>query len=209
MAATKGTSENSKRFGTQMAIARSSKRLSARQLEDRVKEIGGSISRGTIAKIESGGREVTLDEVLVLSAALDVGPFVLMWPGLWDPEDEVAIAGDLRPAAWQVAAWMAGFLPLRTTEPTGSRFTDGPAMRFLREFDLLVLIVRVTYMLERASKEKARGGQRSFEGFVEDAREDLAELEREASGPYGFPGLLELPLYRLAVEKLKAFDALH
>jgi len=147
---------------------------------------------------------VTLDEVLVLSAALDVGPFVLMWPGLGDPGDEVAITGELRPPAFQVALWLVGHLPLRTfanvenSQVRESTFPDGPAMRFWFEFELLVLILRATAMLDV--------GQKSF---VEHAREMLAEIERDASGPYGFPGLHELPLYRLAVEKLEAFDALH
>lgn len=203
MAATRGTSENSKRFGTQMAIARSSKRLSARQLEERVKKIGGSISRGTIAKIESGVREVTLDEVLVLSAALDEGPFVLMWPEIRDPREEVAITDELRPPAFQVALWMVGHFPLRKIDelergaprPT---FPGDGGRRFWHEFELLVLIWRATLMLEV--------GQ---ESFVERAREMLAEIEKAASGPHGFPDLHELPLYRLAVERIEAFDALH
>jgi len=78
-----------------------------------------------------------------------------MWPGLRDPEDEVTI-GELRPPAWHVAAWMAGFLPLQSADRAESAFTDGPALIFMHEFQLLVLIVRVTTMLKSPPKTRLR-----------------------------------------------------
>ena len=126
-----------------------------------------------------------------------------MWPEIRDPKQEVAITGELRPPAFEVALWMVGHVPLRkprnvekgVPRPT---FPGDAASRFWHEFELLVLIWRAAFMLEV--------GQ---ESFVEQAREMLAEIEKTASGPYGFPGLHELPLYRLAVERIEAFDGLH
>src|SRR4051794_7495768 len=63
---------------------------SAQELADRVKALGGKLDRAAIAKIESGTRNVSLDEALLLAAALDVAPVHLFFPLNDDAEVEIA-----------------------------------------------------------------------------------------------------------------------
>lgn len=51
-----------------------------RELEDEVAAHGGTLSRGALAKIESGKRSVSIDEWLLLAAALNVPPVLLLVP---------------------------------------------------------------------------------------------------------------------------------
>lgn len=65
----------SEMFAQRLRKERRSRDWSAARLADEVTKLGGRISRGTIAKLESntrGSRGVTLDEALLLSTALDV-----------------------------------------------------------------------------------------------------------------------------------------
>lgn len=84
---------------------------SAQELADRVKEIGGKLDRAAISKIESLSRNVSLDEALLLAAALDVAPVHLFFP--LNDDAEVEIAPGLKPVATVDArAWLRGQGPL-------------------------------------------------------------------------------------------------
>jgi hypothetical protein len=76
-------------------------------------EIGASMSRATIAKIESGGtraRNVSLEDVLVLAAALDTSPAVLFLPIGF--EDSVWITPSLGVHPHHAMQWIEGVEPL-------------------------------------------------------------------------------------------------
>src|SRR5271166_3235178 len=61
-------------------------RMSARQLSDRTGELGMLIPRSVLANLESGRREnVSVAEIVVLAAALNVSPIELMCPGRLRP----------------------------------------------------------------------------------------------------------------------------
>jgi transcriptional regulator with XRE-family HTH domain len=65
--------------------------LSAQQLSDRT---GGELSRSVIANIESGRKtEVTVDQLIALSFALDVNPVALAMP-IEAPYKTLSLAGD-------------------------------------------------------------------------------------------------------------------
>jgi tetratricopeptide (TPR) repeat protein/transcriptional regulator with XRE-family HTH domain len=90
-------------------VLRAQRRWSARQLAERCAQAGsGSLTRGAIAKIESGGRKhVTADELAVLAEVLEVSPSVLLAPPHvgsaaapgGDPHQE-AIATSMPPRRW-------------------------------------------------------------------------------------------------------------
>lgn len=66
--------------GTQVAVHRQRRGWTQRELEDAVAAHGGGLSRGALAKIESGVRSVSIDEWLLLAAALNVPPPLLLVP---------------------------------------------------------------------------------------------------------------------------------
>lgn len=75
-------SELAEAFGKAVQLYRKRLGLSAVQLSHRCAEIGYPITRATLAKIETNGRNSKMDlaEILTLSAALEVTPSELMFP---------------------------------------------------------------------------------------------------------------------------------
>jgi len=87
-------------------------------LAERTAQLGHPMSRVTLAKIEAGGTRAdnaTLDDVLVLAAALDVPPPLLFLP-LGEAE-AVSIAPDLIAHPHVVLDWLAGEDDLRESVP--------------------------------------------------------------------------------------------
>lgn len=87
---------------------------SAQDLADRVKELGGRLDRAAISKIESGTRNVSLDEAVLLAAALDVAPVHLLVP--LDDAAQVQIVPSRKPVTATAAReWVRGRRPLPMT----------------------------------------------------------------------------------------------
>jgi transcriptional regulator with XRE-family HTH domain len=83
---------------------------SAQDIADRTAELGYPISRAQIANYESG-RKKNLDiaELLILAAALDVPPLVLLYPDL--PAGEVEIIPGRVGTSWAAYLWATGVAP--------------------------------------------------------------------------------------------------
>lgn len=104
--------------------------LTQQQLADRCDELGHPISRVTIAKIEGGAKDkprssdylramnLTVTEVLVLAAALDVPP-VLMFVPLGDVESVQLGGVEMHPHL--MFEWIAGDEPFSTLPDNRSR----------------------------------------------------------------------------------------
>jgi transcriptional regulator with XRE-family HTH domain len=84
--------------------------MSQQALADRVQELGGGLERVAIAKIENGQRGVSLDEALVLVAALGLDPNYALLP--IDADTRVALGTELAPTTEEVRAWLHGLKPL-------------------------------------------------------------------------------------------------
>lgn len=84
--------------------------MSAAKLADRVKELGGKLDRVAISKIENGARGVSLDEALILAAALDIAPLHLFLP--LDDNANARIAPEIEVSARQARRWVRGQEPL-------------------------------------------------------------------------------------------------
>lgn len=85
--------------------------MSAQQLADECARRGLDLSRGTIAKLESGSRtSVALDELLVLAAALEVPPVRLIAP-VGASELAEVLPGHSLPS-WDAAKWITGDVAL-------------------------------------------------------------------------------------------------
>jgi transcriptional regulator with XRE-family HTH domain len=108
----------SKVFSRRLAVERRRLGWTAQRLSDETKRLGMTISRSTIAKIESGARGekgVTIDEAAVLAVALDV-PLPLLFLPI-DTGGTVALTPTTIVDGWRAFEWMAQDLPLPGTRP--------------------------------------------------------------------------------------------
>jgi transcriptional regulator with XRE-family HTH domain len=82
---------------------REARRLLQKDLAARLNQLGGlGWSQAKVAKLEGGHRQVTFDEVLLLAAALDVGPLA---PFATEP---IRVTKDLVLDPYDVALWVRG-----------------------------------------------------------------------------------------------------
>ncbi len=84
--------------------------LTQKALAEIVEADGGDLTRGTLAKIECGARGVSLEEVVLLAAALQITPLHLFLPV--DDDEAVQITPTLSVSAVQARAWVRGHQPL-------------------------------------------------------------------------------------------------
>jgi transcriptional regulator with XRE-family HTH domain len=102
-------------FARRLKKVRARRGWSRATLEERIKELGYDESplTGTIiAKIEAGKRRVSVDDMLVLCAALCVAPVNMLVP-LWDPDELVDLAPDLVVRPGELYGWICGSYPLK------------------------------------------------------------------------------------------------
>lgn len=98
----------------QISSYRKKRGLSYRQLADKCTELGYPTLRTTLANLEAHKRKsLTLHELIVLSAALDVPPVQLMFPGI--PDGEIQILPNKKQNAWEALQWFTG-----ETRPPGT-----------------------------------------------------------------------------------------
>jgi transcriptional regulator with XRE-family HTH domain len=96
---------------------RDERKMSAQQLADRTAELGMEVPRSVLANLESGRREtVTVPEILVLAAALQVTPIELLCPVGFDEQIEILPGRIVDPLS--ASRWVDGDLALDVTGPT-------------------------------------------------------------------------------------------
>jgi transcriptional regulator with XRE-family HTH domain len=111
--AKKWETELSRRIGAAVQARRKAMGLTAQQLAERTKELGYHVTRVAISKIEGNLRAGKFDvaELLVLAAALDIPPALLLYPGF--PIGAVELLPDDRQATnYDALKWLAGDRPL-------------------------------------------------------------------------------------------------
>ena len=126
---------------------RDERKMSAQQLADRTAELGMEIPRSVIANLESGRREtVTVPELLMLAAALEVAPVDLASPAGFDEQTEVLPGRTADPLS--VSRWFRGERELEIEGAnTTFRSPRGGAesgMYLAEEHDTLLDDIRVT-----------------------------------------------------------------
>lgn len=116
-------------FARRLRELRKRRDWSARQLADRIAELdpGSKLTRGTLAKIESGSRGVWLDEVFVIAAALGVAP---RWLTGSRPDEtwRVRQGASVVATTHDVWRWEEGAEPLPHANPGDRRFFTRVAM---------------------------------------------------------------------------------
>jgi transcriptional regulator with XRE-family HTH domain len=130
---------------------------SAQDVADRTAELGYPISRTQIANYESG-RKKNLDiaELLILAAALDVPPLVLIYPDL--PAGKVEIIPGQPPAtSWDAYLWATG-IGMSSAEPsTGARLVEASLERHRLTRELARLTVNAAlYAHDDAALRESR-----------------------------------------------------
>jgi transcriptional regulator with XRE-family HTH domain len=107
---------------------REKRKMSTQRLDERTAELGMRIPRSVLANLESGRRNtVSAAEILVLAAALDVSPALLLFPvGRLELMDALP---DLPMPPWQAFEWFTGEREIGVITGTdGARLAiSGPA----------------------------------------------------------------------------------
>lgn len=67
--------------------------LSIYELSDRLREAGRPITKDGVSRIERGERQVSVDELMTLSAVLGTSPSALLLPLTDDPNSQVEVTG--------------------------------------------------------------------------------------------------------------------
>ena len=97
--------------------------LSAQQVADRCAGLGMEIPRSTVADLENGRRaNVTLSELLVLAAALEVPPVELAVP--LARQETVEILPGMELPTWYAARWFRGDAALEIGDDRQPRYED-------------------------------------------------------------------------------------
>ena len=102
---------------------RKARGLTQRDVAERLAELGVSMHQTAIAKIENGKRKVTVEDALLLAAALDAPPVTLFLP----LADNIDMAlGNMTLSSGQMRAWARGFsqLPGRDSRPYLTQIPD-------------------------------------------------------------------------------------
>ncbi len=101
-------------------------KMSTQKLADRTAELGMAIPRSVLANLESGRREtVSVSEVLVLAAALNVAPIELMCPVGFDKQTEMLPGRMMDPP--DAMRWFTGELKLELAGPATTVRQPGTA----------------------------------------------------------------------------------
>lgn len=128
-------------FARRLRDVREQKQLTQAQLSELLAELGVSIHRATIAKIENGGtraENISVRDLLAFAAALNVAPLHMICPF----EDDVLLAITRTVAAVpsQARGWIRGNNTLRPEDDAQFFYTHIPRV----EFDLLLEQARRT-----------------------------------------------------------------
>lgn len=95
---------------------------SAQWLSDRTDELGHRVSRSTISDLETGRRaRLEVAELLVLAAALDVPPLLLLYPEV--PDGEVEVLPGMFVSSEEAIQWACG-----EEQHLGGRDREGKAV---------------------------------------------------------------------------------
>ncbi len=140
----------SRRIATQIRFWREQRGLTALQLAKRTAQLGYSLPRGVIANLENNRRDsVTVAELLILAAALDVPPVLLIAPV--GREREVEMLPGTQTPSWQVRGWIHG-----AAEPNYAGFSAAKwqqSRRAIALYDIHRLLVREHQQIERRIKQ--------------------------------------------------------
>jgi transcriptional regulator with XRE-family HTH domain len=193
-------------FGNAVSWRRKALGFTAAELSRRTAELGYPVSRGAIAKIESNLRSGKIDvaEVLVLAAALDVPPVLLLFPQV-ATDGGAVILPNFMTKEDEAVRWMAGQVSFPEHYDLGSMRLEGQpnppnhGVKLLAAMSLLEQVLEsrmslVDYWHQvREDAAEAKTAQRmlaknneqleAVRKQIRDAREALWGIRRESDEP--------------------------
>lgn len=173
-----------KRIGEQVAKRRKEAGMTAQGLAERCKELGVPIHRTTITKIEGGRSRFDLGELLILAAALDVPPILLLYPGL--PDEAVEVIPGETVTSWDAYEWATGVAPSLTwsTSPSaGARLVQ--AVRARAELKRQINQHELSLLTNNGDDRHSRNMRAISASYIAGAGEEIGRLDtviREAGG---------------------------
>jgi 8-oxo-dGTP pyrophosphatase MutT (NUDIX family)/transcriptional regulator with XRE-family HTH domain len=88
------------------------RKLTYREVSDRLKQIGRPIPTLGLSRISKGTRRVDVDDLIALAIVLEVSPAALVLPRDTGAYDEIELTSDVRATARAAWEWSAGTFPL-------------------------------------------------------------------------------------------------
>jgi transcriptional regulator with XRE-family HTH domain len=172
----------SSRIGAAIRGTREIQNMSAVKLATRTAELGYPIHRVAISKLESGERDITVPELVVLAAALDTVPLALLLPGAAEETVEILPANKMTGAA--AIGWFTG-----TTSATPAGVTHDRATTSRLDMTMRLNEVDEHLDMQRHNLLQAESGPRALtmpdalkaqmEESAQRARELIESLERQ------------------------------
>jgi 8-oxo-dGTP pyrophosphatase MutT (NUDIX family)/transcriptional regulator with XRE-family HTH domain len=95
-----------------LAKLRAERRLSYKDLSDRLTQLGRPIPTLGLSRVEKGTRRVDADDLVALAIALNVSPIALLLPHDTGPYEEIELTSGRRATARAAWEWSAGNFPL-------------------------------------------------------------------------------------------------
>jgi hypothetical protein len=173
------------RYAMRRARARKAHRgMTAKELSDETDRLGLRISPTVIAKLDSEdhrGSVLNVDELLVLSAALNMPPALLLFPGY--PDGEVEILPGRKVSSRQAAEWFGGHARLPGDD--GPRNPGVELDEAVREYaaaeDGLIAVAALAEAKELPESAVKRMRQQRLDRML-DMGQKITELQRQLEG---------------------------
>jgi transcriptional regulator with XRE-family HTH domain len=153
------------------------RKMSTQRLDERTAELGMRIPRSVLANLENGRRgTISAAEILVLAAALDVPPALLLFPvGRVELVDALP---DLPLLPWQAFEWFTGERELGVVTRAGARVAiTGPA-----DHSGQISMFREHELLQRAWRRAWWSLQNAAKAAREAATDEQAQAQRAIAG---------------------------
>jgi transcriptional regulator with XRE-family HTH domain len=174
-------------IATQLPGWRDFRRLSAQQLADRIADLGGELTRVAITRIETGKRGISLDEALLLAAALNVPPPLLFFPVKTGDHVRITSISEIHPDL--ALRWLSGEGPLAVTDRRAMNLAEWSEAKWseaalpLRMYDAHREEQRNVHIAEsqirRAQFAKDPKGERTARYRFADQLRKLADVRRD------------------------------
>jgi transcriptional regulator with XRE-family HTH domain len=165
-------------FGRQVEAARKRLHLTQAGLAKRLKELGINSHQATVARIETGGRRVSVDDALALAAALGVSPLHLLAASY--THDPVPVTPNIEAGPGQMRRWLTGQAQLPTLDEDAF-FEVVPDDERVARQRRGIQHLRQSYMeWEEAVLAKDPGGMRdALKDIERELARQEADLDRE------------------------------
>jgi 8-oxo-dGTP pyrophosphatase MutT (NUDIX family)/transcriptional regulator with XRE-family HTH domain len=159
-----------------LAELRAARRLTYKQLADRLEQLGRPIPTLGLSRIEKGARRVDADDLVALAIALQVNPAALLLPKTARPDDEIELTTRVSAPAAAAWRWADGRIPLprlsEVTQPEQADFEkyarppwdvtaygpQAPIFRPVTDERIADMMRRIEDLEQRLQVERARNG---------------------------------------------------